>query len=1143
MSARLPLSALVSLAILSMGCMDVAIQSSDHDRDQDGFDNIADGGQDCNDSNPEIYPGAEEICDLQDNDCDTLTDCEDPDLPDGDGDGSCVCEDCNDEDESNFPGNEEACDGHDNDCDGFADCADPDVEDADGDGACVCTDCDDADDNNFPGNPEVCDDADNNCDDEVDNGLNFIDWYEDADGDGHGDVDTLVYICDGPPGAEWVQVGDDCDDDDPENYPGNNEACDGQDNDCDGQIDNDVNYDDWYYDGDGDGYGDPGVYQNGCQGNPGPDWVQDAEDCDDSDAAINPAAAEDCDLVDSDCDGLIGCNDPEVQDADGDGYCVCDDCDDLDTGNYPGNTETCDGSDNDCNGLADCDDPGVADTDGDGACICDDCDDNDPLNYPGNPEVCDSQDNDCDGFSDCADSDMADDDGDGVCVCFDCDDNDADAFPGNAEACDGTDNDCDGIIPADETTDTDNDGFMACEDCNDVNDDVYPGGTEICDGQDNDCDGSLPADEVDADGDGYYQCEDCDDLDPLIHASGGDPDGDGYDECTGDCDNNDANVHPNATETCDYLDNNCDGDVDEGYLVGGKYTQFTDCGFCGNDCNTYSFDHADTDCDTALATPECVPDCDYGYYDANGDYGDGCECIFINGNDDPFDGIDADCSGDDGDHNDAIHVSLWGSIGATGSLVDPIRDIQEGIDEAVVQGLDYVLVAQGAYYESVELEPGITLVGGYSYFFDEYDESLYETIIDGQDTNGALPGALTMYCSGNADQRIQGLHLIGTTPDDLGESSYGLYLYNCDNDVTIVNNDIEARPGEDGVDGGSGTNASDGNDGNDGLDAQLTYCNSSPQGGSGGTKTCYSPSPTQNVNGGDGGDTLCQIVYGGYTGFGASGLGTSPGAGGERASHCEFPGTSYVSGCSSCTVSNDFGPGGVGEVGAEGAHGNGGAGCPLPDGNIVGYVFEGNGGDSGDVGLNGSGGGGGGAGAGAAVHNTCGSQDVSGGTGGGAGSGGCGSGGGYPGDGGGGSFAVFLVYSSNPATYPTLTGNTFTADAGGEGGWGGAGGVGGDGGIGGIGGDMVNITPYLWAGRMGGNGGNGGDGGHGGGGGGGCGGPSYGLYVAGANPSNSYGNGNSISYGGGGNGGTGGYGPGANNGGDGLDGSDGNKNF
>ena len=71
----------------------------------------------------------------------------------------------------------------------------------------------------FPGNPEICDGKDNDCEwigeAGIDNGLDT-----DADGDG-------VSV-----GPGCLLPGNDCDDADPNNYPGNLEICDGQDNDC-----------------------------------------------------------------------------------------------------------------------------------------------------------------------------------------------------------------------------------------------------------------------------------------------------------------------------------------------------------------------------------------------------------------------------------------------------------------------------------------------------------------------------------------------------------------------------------------------------------------------------------------------------------------------------------------------------------------------------------------------------------------------------------------------------------------------------------------------------------------------------------------------------------------------------------------------
>ena len=124
-------------------------------------------------------------------------------------------------------------------------------------------------------------------------------------------------------------------------------------------------------------------------------------------------------------------------DADGDGFAATEDCDDTDASVNPGPTEVCDGVDNDCDGLTDADDDSLSDgtvrytdSDGDGfgdpgssAVACgepsgtaatgDDCDDADASVYPGAAEVCgDGVSNDCDAtaadaFSACADFDLS----------------------------------------------------------------------------------------------------------------------------------------------------------------------------------------------------------------------------------------------------------------------------------------------------------------------------------------------------------------------------------------------------------------------------------------------------------------------------------------------------------------------------------------------------------------------------------------------------------------------------------------------------------------------------------------------------------------------------------------------------------------
>ncbi len=100
-------------------------------------------------------------------------------------------------------------------------------------------DCDDNDERNFPRNPELCDLRDNNCDGVVDEGLAGVTLYEDADGDGFGRFGGMTHVgCSGLKG--WGIGQGDCDDNNPAVHPGAAEVCNGQDEDCNTQIDNGV---------------------------------------------------------------------------------------------------------------------------------------------------------------------------------------------------------------------------------------------------------------------------------------------------------------------------------------------------------------------------------------------------------------------------------------------------------------------------------------------------------------------------------------------------------------------------------------------------------------------------------------------------------------------------------------------------------------------------------------------------------------------------------------------------------------------------------------------------------------------------------------------------------------------------------------
>ncbi|HEU5179852.1 MAG TPA: MopE-related protein, partial [Candidatus Polarisedimenticolia bacterium] len=132
------------------------------DADTDGFTNC---GGDCNDSNPAVHPGATEVCNGIDDDCDNAVD---ESMPDADGDGFDACADCNDAAASVHPGAVEVCNGVDDNCSGVAD---EGFLDSDGDGSADCADCQDFDPSIYPGAAEVCNQIDDNCNELIDEGF------------------------------------------------------------------------------------------------------------------------------------------------------------------------------------------------------------------------------------------------------------------------------------------------------------------------------------------------------------------------------------------------------------------------------------------------------------------------------------------------------------------------------------------------------------------------------------------------------------------------------------------------------------------------------------------------------------------------------------------------------------------------------------------------------------------------------------------------------------------------------------------------------------------------------------------------------------------------------------------------------------
>ncbi|MFK7927789.1 MAG: MopE-related protein [Myxococcota bacterium] len=179
----------------------------------------------------------------------------------------------------------------------------------------------------------------------------------------------------------------------------------------------------------------------------------------------------------------------------------------------------------------------------------------------------------------------ADEDFDGITADLDCNDNNNLIFPGSVELCDGIDNDCNGVVDDDYArggtvfyVDADADGFGAttgtvercappagyvanANDCDDESATVNPAASETCNLGDDDCNGRIDDNATDApewhadwDQDGYGS-------QTLVVRACEAPEG--YLADAQDCNDFDRYTNPLADETCDLLDNNCDGTIDE----------------------------------------------------------------------------------------------------------------------------------------------------------------------------------------------------------------------------------------------------------------------------------------------------------------------------------------------------------------------------------------------------------------------------------------------------------------------------------------------------------------------------------------------------------------------------------------------------
>ena len=215
---------------------------------------------------------------------------------------------------------EESCNGVDDDCDGFTDTGVPPVtcEKVNQWGTCfgqsdceggVFAEC-------LVETPaqEACDGVDNDCDGVTDatGAVGCVPYCADEDEDGAGDPLDVKCLCK-PEAPYTATVCADCDDGNPFVNPGATETCNGIDDDCDWTTDEEgaVGCTVYYFDNDGDGYSLTGNSRCLCEPF-GKFTAQKLEDCNDTNAQVNPGAAEKCNGIDDDCDGdtdegLPGC--------------------------------------------------------------------------------------------------------------------------------------------------------------------------------------------------------------------------------------------------------------------------------------------------------------------------------------------------------------------------------------------------------------------------------------------------------------------------------------------------------------------------------------------------------------------------------------------------------------------------------------------------------------------------------------------------------------------------------------------------------------------------------------------------------------------------------------------------------------------
>ena len=680
------------------------------------------------------------------------------------------------------------------------------------------------------------------------------------------------------------------------------------------------------------------------------------------------------------------------------------------------------------------------------------------------PEVCDGVDNNCDGLVDentdgqpCANSVSGIGSCPGVTLCTGLGGLICQAKTPTAEACNGLDDDCDGMV---------DEGFAnlgtvcsagvgGCQRFGVIRCDAAHTGTEcsatptapvaeLCNNIDDDCDGKV------------------DETFPTLGQSCtvgiGQCARQGQLVCNGVGLSCAVTAGMPSPEICDGLDNNCNGQIDEGFKnqVTGLYDQDGTCGSCLVNCTTeYNVANGSGHCVVASRVAACAMTCAANAFNLDGAVADGCEFI--------LDATAIYVSTDDAAAADDATCGL-GPVG-TGAGQHPCKTITHGLARAVATNRANVLVANGTYDEAVALVSGKNLLGGYRPDNWARDVASTDTVIDAFAFFGANARTVSAV-NITAATTFEGFVVYGAVDELPRGNSYAIYVSGSTSSLTIKNNTIfggVGGPGSNGTNGADGANGASGSGRNPNLavgdsayDAEDANAGSGEcdvannrQIANGGVTTCGGVS----VRGGNGGGNQCPVMSycdvgspddclaihsSTYTAISGS-AGATGGVGGGAAGAGAIGGADSVQIYSSTAANYNCylpDPGNTygldGSVGGDGTHGAAAGGCSGSLGMVSGGDWIGGTAGIGATGGNGGGGGGGGAGGGGKceaipgnpAHSVCldgNGKDTLGGHGGGGGAAWCGGGGGSGATTGGGAFGVYITGGASAPVSPNNT--------------------------------------------------------------------------------------------------------------------------